>query len=200
MSSPFAILRFSSFALLLIAGLANAEPVTLKVIPGKPNYVQFTSVAPLETVVGHTDRISGTVLVDPENLTGNISAALTVEMGSLTTDNRIRDGHMRDHHLETGKFPTCQFVIKTLGSEAPKKLESGKPETFTIKGEFTCHGVTKDIQPTVTTIWNPDEKSLNVIATFEVLLADYSIPRPQFLVMKLDEKQSVTVKFTAQRE
>jgi hypothetical protein len=39
--------------------------------------------------------------------------------------------------------------------------------------------------------------ALHVVTHFKIKLPDYSIPRPQFLVMKLDEVQSVTVDLTA---
>jgi len=68
---------------------------------------------------------------------------------------------------------------------------------FRIKGQFTLHGVTKEISPEITALWNSTNKSLKVTAKFNVLLQDYDIPRPQFLFMKLAVEQKVEINFTA---
>ena len=36
-------------------------------------------------------------------------------------------------------------------------------------------------------------QEIHVVARFEIKLSDYEIPRPQFLIMKLDEVQRITV-------
>jgi len=196
---PTALFRYISSLLVLaaFAGTADAEPQTFQVVPGKPNLVTFTSKAPLETVVGHTELISGWIKVDPGNLAASPTGEFEVDMASLDTDNRIRNGHMRDNHLHTKQYPTSRFVLKGLGEGAPVKLPDGSPVTFTTTGDFTCHGVTNSITPQVTVIWNAGSRTLDVTAKFSVILDDYSIPLPQFLVMKLEKKQDIVIRFIA---
>lgn len=183
--------------LLALANGAIAKPITLKVTEGAPNLVSFTSIAPLETIVGKTSAISGSINFDPENLSGTIDATLEVDMATLDTDNKIRDGHMRKNHLHTDSFPSSQFTLHLLNGTPATKLQDGVPTKFNAKGTFLCHGVTKNIEPEVTATWNQETRSLSVSASFNVKLSEYDIPRPQFLVMKLDETQAVSVKFTA---
>jgi polyisoprenoid-binding protein YceI len=182
---------------LLMFSIALAEPITLVVIEGKPNLVKFTSKAPLETIVGTTSKINGSLTFDPDNLNDVCSAELTVDMASLDTDNRIRNGHMRNNHLHTDKYPNSVFVMKGIGQSENIALLDGKEITFKINGDFTLHGVTRAIEPEITALLNAGNKTLEITARFDVHLQDYEIPRPQFLIMKLDEIQKIEINFTA---
>ncbi len=172
---------------------AKSAPFTFNIKPGEPNYVIFISKAPLETIKGRTDRITGTLTFDPDNLAG-ASATFEVDMASLDTGNKMRNGHMRENHLHTDKYPASEFVLKEVIPGTA--LVSGKTVEFKIKGEFTLHGITKAIEPSVSATWNSDKREVEVVARFDVLLSDFEIPRPQFLVMKLDEKQDIEIHFT----
>ncbi len=183
--------------ILLIANTAISEPLTCKILQGKPNKVTFISKAPLETIKGVTDQISGTLNFDPADLS-SATAMFEVQMATLDTDNKMRNGHMRDNHLHTDEYPSSKFVLGEIIEQGA--LVSGETAEFKIKGEFTLHGVTKTIEPSISARWDKAKMELQVTAKFDVLLADYEIPRPKFLVMKLDERQAVEVKFTAKAE
>lgn len=158
------------------------------------------SQAPLETIVGKTNSISGWISFNPADLSQPVASDIVVNMATLDTDNKIRNGHMRDNHLHTDRYPTSRFQLKKILVDSGIPLPDGEPMKFSIQGEFTLHGVTRSIQPSVTATWKPTTKTLEVIAQFTVKLSDYQIPRPQFLVMKLDEEQKVTVYFQASGE
>ena len=178
----------------------SAEYINYKITPGEPNMVKFTSDAPLETIVGETKQIEGSLYADPENLDDSTKAEFEVQMESIDTGNGIRNGHMRDNHLHTDEHPISKFVLKEIKGLSERKLTPGQPEKFTAVGDFTLHGVTREVQPEITAVWNPDQKSIDITAKFEVLLQDYEIPRPKFLFMKLDELQKVEVNFAANAE
>ena len=60
-----------------------------------------------------------------------------------------------------------------------------------LEGTLELHGVTQPVSvPIEMTL---QKGALHVVSHFKVKLPDYKIARPQFLVMKLDEVQSVTV-------
>ena len=190
------MMLFIAVGLLLVVSV-RAEEFTFKVKPGKPNEVKFISKAPLETIEGITNDISGSVTVDPANADLKTAGEFEVQMATIDTDNSIRNGHMRDNHLQTDKYPTSSFEMKSIEGLDDGMLPDGKPVNFRIKGQFTLHGVTKEISPEITALWNSTNKSLKVTAKFNVLLQDYDIPRPQFLFMKLAVEQKVEINFTA---
>lgn len=169
---------------------AYAAPVTFTISGGEGNLIRFESKAPLETVVGKTDVVSGMVSFEPENLSAGVSARVEVDASSLKTGNRIRDGHMRNNYLETDQFPVISFVMDSvpLTGELP---ENGAFRGD-VRGDFTCHGVTREITVPVAVTRSGSE--ILIEGNFEVKLSDYGIKRPKFLIMKLDEVQRITVK------
>ena len=58
--------------------LAQAEPMAFRVTGGEGNLIRLESKAPLETIVGVTDQVSGTIMLDPADLTSGVSAAISV--------------------------------------------------------------------------------------------------------------------------
>lgn len=177
------------------AGIAAAAPISFTVSHGGSNLIRFESNAPLETVVGTTDQVRGLVVLDPANLSAGVSAEVTVEAASIKTGNGTRDGHMRDNHLQTKQYPDIVFKLKDFPLDGV--LEFGQARTFEVAGDFSLHGVTRSITlPVEVTFYSGETgQRLHVKGNFEVKLADYSIPRPQFLVMRLDEVQRITVDF-----
>ncbi len=167
---------------LACAAAVWAEPITFTVSPGGDNLIRFESKAPLETVAGTTRQVSGTVKLDPANLSAGVSADLRVEAATIKTGNGTRDGHMRNNHLHTDQYPDILFVLENAAFDGA--LESGQTREFKVPGKFTLHGVTHDIEaPTKVTLDESGGKRLHIVSNFQVKLADYEIPRPQFLII-----------------
>jgi polyisoprenoid-binding protein YceI len=184
---------FLLVGLLCITISINAQPLTFSIQGGEGNQIRFESKAPLETIVGTTDQVSGSITVDPTNLEAGVSAAVVVDATSLKTGNKIRDGHMRDNHLHTDQYPDIQFKFDNLSLKG--SLSPNAPLKCQVTGDFSLHGVTKSITvPAEVTLKEMGAvKELHIVASFDIRLSDYEIPRPQFLIMKLDEVQRITV-------
>jgi polyisoprenoid-binding protein YceI len=193
-------LALTALVLATLSDAAAAAPIRFQILPGAAgNQVSFLSKAPLETVEGKTNQVSGSVVVDPADLAAGCEVEVTVDLASLDTGIGKRNQHMRENHLETDRFPQAVFRADSL-SGAPALLAAGAPVPFTLVGDFSLHGVTHRIAVPATVTLSADGMALAVTAAFTVKLADYSIARPQFLVMKLDELQQVSVALTAQRQ
>ncbi|MBZ0264912.1 YceI family protein [bacterium] len=175
----------------------EAEEMSFLIKAGDPNLVKFTSEAKLETVMGVTNNITGSMSFDHENLKAGVSAEFTVDMASIDTDNSIRNGHMRDNHLHTSQFPFSKFIMKGFKGDPPSALIAHEKIEFSIVGDFTLHGITHEIEPEIVATWKPDKNMAEIEAHFVVKLADYDIPRPKFLILKLDEEQKIDIKFQA---
>ena len=78
------------------------------------NEVRFVSQAPIEEVVGVTDRIDGYVLLDGPRLeegsaTEGTQLYLEVDLGSLDTGLGLRNRHMRDTTISRSRSSPTPF-------------------------------------------------------------------------------------------
>ncbi len=177
---------------LLAASPAQAE--RFEIVPGKPNLVRFESRAPLESFEGKTEQVRGEIEVSFDTLAA-MSVRVEVDMASLDTGIAIRNRHMRDNHLHTGKFPRAVFRGGTVtGASA---LAPGGTARFALAGTLELHGVQKPVEAAVE--MTRGTAGLQITARFSVKLPDFEIPRPKFLVMQLDEVQRVSVFLVATR-
>jgi len=164
--------------------------------------VTFTSHAPLETVVGTTSKITGHIVVDPNNILGAADGRFEVDLASLKTGIAMRDGHMRDKFLETAKYPNAVFVLTKVIKSDKDTLLDQTPVNLIAEGDFTLHGITRKITvPLIVTYFKESKDTenkapgdlLHIEGAFDVLLSDYRIDRPQFVILKLDDKQVVDI-------
>lgn len=165
--------------------------------PGGDSKVVFTSKAPTETFEGKTSQMSGTLSLDPGAVGDSITVHLEVDLASIDTGSKLRNKHMRENHLETGKFPKAVFDGAAVLSGAGAKLEPGTSAAFQIEGTFSIHGVSRRLRCEAHATAAAGGKAVAFSATFPIVLSDYDIKRPEFLFMKLAEAQQVRVSATA---
>jgi|SRR5437868_1188630 len=118
-------------------------------IPTPGTYVIDTSHTTVGFVVKHMmvskvrgsfDKFSGSVTIAENPLES--SATLTIDAASINTKSSDRDGHLRsDDFLSTETFPELTFRSTRVAGH------SGND--FTLVGDLTVHGVTKEIELTV---------------------------------------------------
>jgi polyisoprenoid-binding protein YceI len=197
--------RFGILVLIMILAVgAIAEAQTKKFFANdekKRDVVTFTSKAPLETIVGTTGDIVGMVEVNPDAV-DSTKARFEVNLASLKTGIEMRDGHMRNQYLETAKFPKAIFELTKIVKASQNKLEDQKSIDLIAEGNFTVHGVTRlvTIPLTITYLKETEDTKaklagdlLRVEGNWIVSLADYNISRPQFVFLKLDDKQKINI-------
>ena len=89
-------------------------------------------------VRGRFQDFTGTVTID-ENGAPSIDAEIDVT--SITTDHAQRDGHlMTADFFEVEKFPTATFRSTSVAPQG---------DGYVLTGDFTLHGVTKQVELTV---------------------------------------------------
>jgi len=182
-------------ALLIAVGAPPARATSFLVVPDAGSRVQFLSKAPMETFSGKTRSLQGNVTLDPDSLGDSLRVVVEVEMASLDTGIDMRNRHMRENHLHTDQYPKAIFRGGRLADLSSPQLTPGTPVTGTLAGTLELHGTTRPVEiPFEMTLAGG---SLHVTCRFEISLADYGIPRPQFLVMRLDDVQRVTVELEA---
>ena len=145
------------------------------------NQASFFSTTPLEDITGITNDVKGEVtfnVADIKTLKGSIS----ISVATIKTGIDLRDEHLRsDNWLDAASYPEVTFVIKKVSDvnvSADNKLEAK------VTGDFSAHGVTKEIVADVTmTFLDASEQTkqrapgdlLGVQAKFNIVLSDYDV-------------------------
>src|SRR5689334_20349966 len=95
----------------------------------------------VSTVKGRFTGVSGTILANEDDHT--LSAAeITIDASSITTADPNRDAHLRSaDFLDVEQFPTITFTSKRI---------DGHRDEFTLVGDLTLHGVTREVSLAVT--------------------------------------------------
>jgi polyisoprenoid-binding protein YceI len=153
-------------------------------------YAEFESSAPALTFTGTSENLTG--LIDLQ--AGTVDFYL--DLNTLDTGIRLRNRHMRDSYLETGRFPFAEF-IGTLNPGFQSELPEA--QSVTVSGTFTIRGVTQQREIQGTLRPSPDGASLELEAQFEVMLEDHDIPRPRVVFYELSDRQSVSIRVTMQQ-
>jgi polyisoprenoid-binding protein YceI len=87
---------------------------------------------------GKFTKFSGTVLSDKPDFSDS-KIDLTIEVSSVDTDNEQRDTHLKSaDYFDVAKYPQIIFKGKSL-----KPVSKNK---YKLIGDFTMHGVTKEIE------------------------------------------------------
>ncbi len=194
-------------ALTLIAVPALAQSASFRVHDNGGSRVQFVSDAPLETITGLTSAVTGTVQIDPHDLS-HVHGRVAARVGTLHTGIDLRDEHLRSEHwLDAAHFPEATFEI--TGIEGAHSLTPNQNTRLKIHGHFTVHGVTHDVVADARARYVPFTPEMRaahvngdvvlVQAKFPVKLTDYglSIPAPVRLKVSNDIDVEVALRATA---
>lgn len=125
-----------------LAATALAAPQTFDFKdPKGVNHAKFTLDAPLETISGVANGVSGTLTVDPAKPEAT-SGTISVETKSLHVENPLMKEHMLGTDwLDAEKNPQIHFKVKSLKDYA---MKDGKA-TAKVVGTFSLKGVEKEI-------------------------------------------------------
>lgn len=145
------------------------------------NQATFFSTTPLEDINGLTNDVNGSVTFDVGDLT-TLSGTIALSTASLKTGIDLRDEHLRSANwLDADSYPEISFAIKSVSNIEP--VESNKL-TAKVTGDFTAHGVTKEITADVTMTYLDESEQtqkrapgdlLGVQAIFNITLSDYEV-------------------------
>jgi polyisoprenoid-binding protein YceI len=175
---------------LLIATLTLATLIGVRPAPAaertftvggaeKNSNITFESDTDFETILGHTNTATGTVVTDLEAGTGRVD--VHVPVASLDTGIDLRNHHLQSSDwLDARRFPELRFV-----SRSAKKLDDGAWE---IAGDLTLHGVTTPLTVRAQVRPIPADAAkaaglgsgdwLRVAAPFEVRLSEHGVTVP----------------------
>lgn len=194
---------YQTIALLVFMAMTiNAQTFIAK--GDSRNQATFESNAALEDIVGVSNTLEATVMINPSDLSG-AQGNVKVDLTGLKTGIDLRDEHLRSENwLNTDKFPHAIFTLKKL--EGASSLTDGKAVSVKLHGDFTVHGVTKSVVADgELTYYKESEKTkarikgnlLKVTANFVIKLADYGVNIPDMVIGKVDDNIKVSANFVA---
>ena len=147
----------------------------------KRNQVKFFSTTPLEDITGISNDVKGKVSLNVADIK-SIKGSITISVASIKTAIDLRDEHLRSENwLDADQYPEITFAIKNVGNI--KVLEDNRVEAK-VTGDFTVHGVTKEVvaDVTITYLDASDQTKqvapgdlLGVQAKFNILLSDFEV-------------------------
>ena len=162
------------------------------------NQAMFFSSTPVEDVSGLSNDVSGSVTFDVNDVS-TLSGSISITTISLKTGNELRDSHLQSENwLDAESYPEITFVIKNVSDV--KSLEDNKLEAKVV-GDFTTHGVTKEVIADITmTFLDESEQTkkkapgdlLGVEAKFSIVLSDYEVEN-KVLGQKVSDSIDITV-------
>lgn len=90
-------------------------------------------------VIGETQDVTGVVQIDlfGASLGPNRFA---VYLPTLRTDQKLRDGWIRENALESDRYPVALFVATQI-DDAPSNYREGETVRFQMEGDLTLRGV-----------------------------------------------------------
>ncbi len=172
-----------AFAALAIASSSlQAQPLNFDFKdPKGVNNIVFKLDAPLESISGTANGISGTISADPK-APEKIAGKIVVDAKSLTVPNPLMQEHMHGADwLDTGTHPEITFEIK----EVLNPKQNGNQGTADVKGIFTLKGVSKEVNVPVNVTYLPgrlkdrggdkDGDLLVVRTTFKINRGEFGI-------------------------
>lgn len=116
---------------------AVLQPSTRWNIDPSHSVAQFTVRHMMVTNVrGQFSGVTGTVVLGQELSASHVSA--TIDVSTVDTREAKRDAHLRSpDFFDTEKYPSMSFVSRAV--------ESVDGNTFTLRGDLSLHGITKEV-------------------------------------------------------
>jgi polyisoprenoid-binding protein YceI len=117
---------------------ASAFAQNWKLDPAHSKIHFNTKYLVISDVEGQFKEFEGTFTSSKEDWT-DLGASVTVQVNSLTTDNEMRDKHLKsDDFFNAEKFPTITFTSKGI-----RMIEKNK---YILTGDLTIRDVTKRVE------------------------------------------------------
>lgn len=138
----------------------------------------------MHTFTGTSDHLVG--LIDLSDSTVDFY----IDLETFDTGISKRDKDMR-RTLETDEYPFAEFFGKLVSDFDPTSTE---PQKVTVRGEFSVHGVTRDIE--VNGTLQKTDEGLKLNAAWTLNIEDYDIEPPGILFYRVDEDQDIEIEAT----
>jgi polyisoprenoid-binding protein YceI len=151
---------------------------------GKPSMLKIRGKAVKE---GDATPLQGKLTLEGQDLKGSAQ----FDLNTLATGISLRDRHMKEKYLETGKFKNAEFELTEM--KLPDSVAKGEGEAKDVpfKGKLTVHGVATEVSGKAQVKRTKGKVDLNF--AFGTKIPDHKIELPSFMGVKVAEDVEVTV-------
>jgi polyisoprenoid-binding protein YceI len=183
-------------------GFSSANGLKLVTMNDKVNKNQFiwVSEAPLENTRGSSEGVTGTLTMDPRNLS-TIRGTVSTQVSTMKSGNDTRDHHLKSPEwLDANRYPAISFTISSVSNISV----SGNTATATVTGNFTMHGVSKQMSLPFKMTYLPESEKTRERAPGDLVMisADFNISLKDFKIAgqegTIGSKVGESIKITAQ--
>jgi polyisoprenoid-binding protein YceI len=192
-----------------VAGSANAQKLGVPTsgtqtitLNDKVGHNQFTwvSEAPMENIKGSSEGVTGTLTIDPQDLS-KLRGTVRTASATMKTGNATRDRHLLSSEwIDAARYPQIAFTI--TGMKDVKT--SGAVATGNATGNFSLHGVTKAMTVPFKLTYVPENDKTRMRAPGDLMMvnADFTISLKDFNIAgtegQIGSKVGETIKISAQ--
>ena len=184
----------TALLLTLLSAAAHAEAVKWVKTRG---IVHFIVEGPFDDVHGETRKLSGVLELDPDAWAQG-KGSVAVDVDTLRTGIDQRDEDLRVEFLQSSRFPKAILTVEKIERPSSDAITANASVKGDVRGTFEVHGVRRKISFPVN-VTREGVSSLRVAGTFLVPFADYSIPRPSRLFLKLGDTAKIVFDVTFDR-
>ncbi|MEX0314876.1 MAG: YceI family protein [Allomuricauda sp.] len=149
----------------------------------RQGHVSFFSYTSVEHIKAENNQVLGIV----DLLTGEI--AVSMLMNAFIFEKALMREHFNESYIESDIYPKAIFEGTIVDFDPALSGE----QTRMIKGKFSMHGVTKQLE-IKTKIERVDQK-YQLSGTFETIVQDYKIKIPPLLAGNIAKTISVDFRF-----
>lgn len=135
------------------------------------------------TVVGRTDRVTGSARVADGKLT---AANVVVEAGSIATDNAGRDNYFRFTVISAGKYPQATFA---LDSAVALPEIGGAPVEVKVPGTLSLAGAKQTVTADLKVMRDGDRVA--AVGSIPIAVKDFGIDPPNLGFVKVEDHATV---------
>lgn len=178
--------KFRSLQLVIISSLflvISFQPQQLwgQAYMTKSGHAEFDSSVPLHSFTGKSDHLVGKINLEDSTVD------FYLDVNTLETGISKRDKDMLET-LEAEEHPFAEFFGKLNSPFDPDKEGAQK---VTVDGEFTIHGVTKEIA--VKGTLEKTSEGLQLKAAWTLNMKDYNIEPPGILFYRVSEEIDIRI-------
>jgi len=148
--------------------------------------------------IGRTRDFTGTLVIKPDGSIVSSDSQFVVNMGTLTSDQSMRDNFLRGNVLQTNQYPSAVFV-PTQVSGLPSPLPQAGSVTFKLTGDLTVRNVTKPVTWDVTAQVQGNQVTGQAATAFK--FEDFALTQPHVArVLSIEDNIKLELDVTLQRQ
>jgi polyisoprenoid-binding protein YceI len=182
---------------------ASGDTIRFVLVPDKSEArfrvrEQLANASLPNDAIGRTKDFTGTLVIKPDGSIVSSDSKFVVNMGTLTSDQSMRDNFLRGNVLQTNQYPSAVFV-PTQVSGLPSPLPQSGSVTFKLTGDLTVRTVTKPVTWDVTAQVQGNQVTGQATTAFK--FEDFSLTQPHVgRVLSIVDNIALELDVTLQRQ